>query len=102
MYRLEEERNKKYNKTEMMSLLFGLGQLYNLQVMTDDEMRTMQLHNALGEYDVTELMRNVRLSIILKARAFKKSNTMALYLPIVLHAKIKFRRRANDVQEDEK
>lgn len=98
MYRLEEERNKKYNKTEMMSLLFGLGQLYNLQVMTDDEMRTMQLHNALGEYDVTELMRNVRLSIILKARAFKKSNTMTLYLPIVLHAKIKFRRRANDVK----
>ncbi|XP_063364288.1 sodium channel protein Nach-like [Cydia amplana] len=56
---LKEERNKKYNKTEMMSLLFGLGQLYNLQGLSGDNMRAKQLHIALGDYDVTELMRNL-------------------------------------------
>ena len=47
----------------MMSLLFGLGQLYGLGSIKYNNVSPIQLHAALGEYDVHELMRNVRFHI---------------------------------------
>ncbi|XP_072949205.1 uncharacterized protein [Epargyreus clarus] len=56
---LKEERNSKYNEKEMLSLLFGLGMLYNFQPINDKSVQPMQLHRALGDYDVNELMRSL-------------------------------------------
>ncbi|CAH4028574.1 unnamed protein product [Pieris brassicae] len=55
---LKEKRNEKYNEKEMLSMLFGLGLLYNLQ-MDPNIVDVMELHQTLGEYDVNELMKNL-------------------------------------------
>ncbi|XP_050351289.1 sodium channel protein Nach-like [Nymphalis io] len=56
---LQEERNKNYTEKQMLSLLLGLGFLYNQQPMNEKLVQPMKLHHALGEYDVNELMRNL-------------------------------------------
>ncbi|CAG4982990.1 unnamed protein product [Parnassius apollo] len=56
---LKEERNKMYDAEEMLSLLVGLGSFYNIDPMDDDVVRPMQLHRALGEYDVNELIQSL-------------------------------------------
>ncbi|CAH2096240.1 unnamed protein product [Euphydryas editha] len=56
---LQEERNKNYTEKQMLSLLLGLGLLYNNQPMNDKLVQPMKLHRALGDYDVNELMRNL-------------------------------------------
>ncbi|CAB3261420.1 unnamed protein product [Arctia plantaginis] len=58
---LKEERNKQYNENEMMTLLAGLGQLYGMS-MNVNNVSPIALHNALGEYDVHELMRKLQFS----------------------------------------
>ncbi|KAL4713997.1 hypothetical protein ACJJTC_005628 [Scirpophaga incertulas] len=55
---LQEERNKKYNESEMLDLLFGLGQLYNFQ-LENENYSALQIHEALGENNIGELMRNL-------------------------------------------
>ncbi|XP_022838067.1 sodium channel protein Nach-like [Spodoptera litura] len=55
---LKAERNKNYTEDQMMSLLYGLGQLYWLGSDIKKE-STMELHYALGEYDVHTLMRSL-------------------------------------------
>ncbi|CAG9561971.1 unnamed protein product [Danaus chrysippus] len=56
---LQKSRNKKYTEKEMLSLLIGLGLLYNNQPLDDKLVKPMELHRALGDYDVNELMRNL-------------------------------------------
>ncbi|KAJ8731421.1 hypothetical protein PYW07_004585 [Mythimna separata] len=56
---LKAERNKHYTEKDMMSLLFGLGQLYGLGAVNFNNVSPIQLHDALGDYDVHELMRNL-------------------------------------------
>ncbi|XP_014367108.2 sodium channel protein Nach [Papilio machaon] len=56
---VKEERNKMYDEEGMLSLLVGLGMLYNIDPMDDEVVKPMQLHRALGVYDVNELMRNL-------------------------------------------
>ncbi|CAH0715589.1 unnamed protein product, partial [Brenthis ino] len=56
---LQEERNKNYNEKQMLSLLLGLGLLYNQLPMNEKRVQPMRLHKALGDYDVNELMRNL-------------------------------------------
>ncbi|XP_069359551.1 uncharacterized protein [Maniola hyperantus] len=56
---LQEDRNKNYTEKEMLSLLLGLGLLYNQQPMDKKQIQPMKLHHALGDYDVNELMRNL-------------------------------------------
>ncbi|CAF4917462.1 unnamed protein product [Pieris macdunnoughi] len=58
---LKEKRNEKYNEKKMLSMLFGLGLLYNLQ-MDPNIVDVMELHQTLGEYDVNELMKNLQFS----------------------------------------
>lgn len=48
-----------YDEEGMLSLLVGLGLLYNIDPVDDEVVKPMQLHRALGVYDVNELMRNV-------------------------------------------
>ncbi|KAH9644831.1 hypothetical protein HF086_007919 [Spodoptera exigua] len=62
--RLKAERNKNYTEEQMMSLLYGLGQLYLLGSDIKKE-STMDLHYALGEYDVHALMRSVNTLLFL-------------------------------------
>lgn len=59
-YRLKEERNKQYNESEMMTLLTGLGQLYGMSININN-VSSIALHEALGQYDVHELMRKVSI-----------------------------------------
>lgn len=47
----------------MLSLLVGLGLLYNQQPMNEKLVQPMKLHRALGDYDVNELMRNVSIQL---------------------------------------
>ncbi|CAH2232839.1 jg16603 [Pararge aegeria aegeria] len=61
---LQEERNKNYTEKEMLSLLHGLGWLYNQQSIDDKQVQAMKLHRALGDYDVNELLRNVRINLL--------------------------------------
>ncbi|CAK1551056.1 unnamed protein product [Leptosia nina] len=56
---LQESRNSKYNERQMLSLLFDLGLLYNLQGYNDTAVDVVALHDALGDYDVNDLMRNL-------------------------------------------
>ncbi|XP_047533409.1 uncharacterized protein LOC125068352, partial [Vanessa atalanta] len=56
---LREERNNNYTEKQMLSLLLGLGLLYNQQPMNEKLVQPMKLHRALGDYDVNELMRNL-------------------------------------------
>ncbi|XP_013164553.1 PREDICTED: sodium channel protein Nach-like [Papilio xuthus] len=56
---VKEERNKMYDEEGMLSLLQGLGVLYNIDPMDNEVVKPMQLHRALGFYDVNELMRNL-------------------------------------------
>lgn len=63
-YRLQEERNKNYTEKQMLSLLVGLGLLYNQQPMNEKLVEPMKLHRALGDYDVNELMRNVSIQFV--------------------------------------
>ncbi|KAM3965321.1 sodium channel protein Nach [Aphomia sociella] len=56
---LKADRNHNYNEQSMLSLLYGLGQLYNMQPVDDNAVPAMELHLALGEYDVHELMRKL-------------------------------------------
>ncbi|KAG6443739.1 hypothetical protein O3G_MSEX002980 [Manduca sexta] len=56
---LKEERNKNYNEEEMLSFLFGLGQLYDYQPINSNAVPHMKLHRILGEYDVQDLMRSL-------------------------------------------
>ncbi|KAL0838871.1 hypothetical protein ABMA28_016896 [Loxostege sticticalis] len=55
---IQEERNKKYTEKQMLSMLFGLGQLYDL-AMENQDYTPLQLHEALGHYDVNALLRNL-------------------------------------------
>ncbi|KOB70021.1 Sodium channel protein Nach [Operophtera brumata] len=60
---LKEERNKHYSEEEMMSLLFGLGQLYDLQPMqAENIVQPLKLHQALGDYRVHNLLRSLQFS----------------------------------------
>ncbi|XP_013145068.1 PREDICTED: sodium channel protein Nach-like [Papilio polytes] len=59
---VKEERNKMYDEEGMLSLLVGLGLLYNIDPVDDEVVKPMQLHRALGVYDVNELMRNLQFS----------------------------------------
>ncbi|XP_052753360.1 sodium channel protein Nach-like [Galleria mellonella] len=56
---LKAERNKKYNEQTMLTLLYGLGQLYDLQPVNENIVSSMRLHLALGDYDVHELIKNL-------------------------------------------
>ncbi|XP_041979423.1 uncharacterized protein LOC121733272 [Aricia agestis] len=56
---LKEKRNKQYKEEEMLTMLSGLGLLYNLQTMNDLVVQPMKLHKALGEYNVNELLRDL-------------------------------------------
>ncbi|CAG9102265.1 unnamed protein product [Plutella xylostella] len=57
---LQEPRNKEYNESEMMSMLLGLGQLYDLQMISSATLSDPeQLHDILGDYDTKTLMRNL-------------------------------------------
>ncbi|GBP65398.1 Sodium channel protein Nach [Eumeta japonica] len=54
---LQEERNSKYPETEMLKILFALGQFYDLQPQSDDYLE--ELHQVLGRYDVRELLKRL-------------------------------------------
>ncbi|XP_049694451.2 sodium channel protein Nach isoform X1 [Helicoverpa armigera] len=56
---LKAERNQNYTEEEMMSLLYGLGQLYGLGAVNFYNVSPLELHHALGEYDVHELMQSL-------------------------------------------
>ncbi|XP_059048526.1 sodium channel protein Nach-like [Achroia grisella] len=56
---IKSERNKKYSEQAMLSLLYGLGQLYDLQPINEDSVPASELHLALGKYDVHELIRRL-------------------------------------------
>ncbi|CAG9786710.1 unnamed protein product [Diatraea saccharalis] len=58
--RLNEVPNKKYNERQMMSLLFGLGKLYNPQTMNNYTAK--ETHDALGHYHVNDLMKSLQFS----------------------------------------
>ncbi|CAH0398374.1 unnamed protein product [Chilo suppressalis] len=55
---LNEDRNSKYSEKEMMSLLFGLGQFYNV-VMVNSNYSTTETHEALGHYHANDLLRSL-------------------------------------------
>ncbi|XP_050682113.1 sodium channel protein Nach-like isoform X2 [Leptidea sinapis] len=44
---------------QMVSLLSGLGLLYNMPSTKNNDSQAMELHRALGKYDVKELLRNL-------------------------------------------
>ncbi|XP_013186815.1 sodium channel protein Nach-like [Amyelois transitella] len=56
---LKEERNKKYNEPDMINLVRGIGHLYNLEPASQTTVSMVSLHEALGEYDVNELMKSL-------------------------------------------
>lgn len=64
IHRLKEERNKNYSDEEMLSLLYGLGQLYDMQTMpAENIVDPLKLHQALGDYRVHNLLRSVSVFI---------------------------------------
>lgn len=57
--RLQEERNANYTMSKMLSLLSGLGYMYNLRRVPNDTMLLTHLHRALGKYNMQTLLRDV-------------------------------------------